>query len=62
MTSRNLFYSEGARLIREMIRAAGREIADLLYPRRCPFCHEIVPDFDALICPDCRQFVRTHYL
>lgn len=45
-----------------LLSAAGQELADLLYPRRCPFCHEIIPDFDALICPDCRQFVRTHYL
>lgn len=38
------------------------KISDLLFPRRCPFCHEIVPTWQELICPECRQFVRKYYL
>lgn len=35
---------------------------ELLFPRRCPFCHEIVPLEGETICPECRQFVRKYYL
>ncbi len=35
---------------------------EFLFPRRCPFCHEIVPVEGETICPECRQFVRKYYL
>lgn len=38
-----------------------REILELLFPRRCPFCHEIVPFEEERICPECRAFVRRYY-
>lgn len=31
---------------------------DILYPRRCPVCHEIVKKRGELICPSCRKEVR----
>lgn len=31
---------------------------DILYPRRCPVCHEIVKKRGELICPSCRREVQ----
>ncbi len=48
-----------------------QEVFNWLFPRRCPFCHEMIqvkmedrPEREQLpfICPDCRSYVRTHYL
>lgn len=41
---------------------AGSFLLSILFPRRCPFCHEIVPTADDLICPDCRRLVKRYYL
>lgn len=36
-------------------------IVDLLFPRRCPVCGDIVQPFGELICPDCvREFSVVH--
>ena len=32
----------------------GQFLIDLLYPRRCPLCHEAAP-YGEKICPDCRR-------
>lgn len=39
-----------------------KQLQELLFPRRCPFCHEIVPVEGETICPDCRRYVRKYYL
>lgn len=48
-----------------------QEVFNWIFPRRCPFCHEIIqvkiedhPVKEQLpfICLDCRSYVRTHYL
>ena len=36
-------------------RKYGRIALRLLYPVRCPFCDEIVPGFEKLICDTCRE-------
>ena len=36
-------------------------LLELLYPKRCPFCHEILPREDMEICPDCLSYVRKYY-
>lgn len=35
-------------------------IKDLLYPRRCPVCDDVVPIHEGLICMSCRP--RIHYI
>lgn len=35
-----------------------KSFLDILYPRRCPVCHEIVKKRGELICPPCRKEVR----
>lgn len=37
-----------------MERKYGAKLMDLLYPRRCPACHEVVSRRGELICPECR--------
>lgn len=44
------------------IRKIGTPFLELLYPRRCPFCHEIVSRQGTLICPDCEEIVKQYYL
>lgn len=46
----------------ELLNKTKELLLDLLFPRRCPFCHEIIPVEKAVICPECRQYVRQHYL
>lgn len=36
-------------------RKYGQIALRLLYPVRCPFCDEIVPGFEKLICDTCRE-------
>ena len=73
--------------VRSGIKQIMQEVLDLLFPRRCPFCHEIikgdvhrnrtpyqqmrtsgksygktVQEKPAVICSDCRRFVRRYYL
>lgn len=31
------------------------QLLDILYPRRCPVCHEIVMPKGSLICPECKK-------
>lgn len=45
-----------------LVKWAAEAVLELLFPRRCPFCHEIVPISGTYICPECRQFVRKYYL
>ena len=33
-------------------------ILNILYPRRCPVCHRILPDQTGLVCPDCEKTLR----
>lgn len=40
----------------------GGQLVDLLYPRRCPFCHEIILEQNQLICGDCGKIVNRYYL
>lgn len=47
--------------LKSWIRKIGTPLMELLYPRRCPFCHEIVPVEGALICPDCEAIVDRYY-
>ena len=35
------------------MRHSAERILDILYPRKCPFCGEILRSSGALICPDC---------
>ncbi|MDO5134852.1 MAG: ComF family protein [Eubacteriales bacterium] len=35
-----------------------RSFLELLYPARCPLCHEILPDPRAFLCPDCQKGLR----
>lgn len=39
--------------IKSYLRKASDFAADVLFPRRCPVCGEIVTPFGELICPDC---------
>lgn len=32
-------------------------LADLVYPRKCVFCHRIMTDQPGMICPDCRKTI-----
>lgn len=40
------------------VKKAGEALATLLFPRRCPVCDGIVPQFGAKICPDCLPRLR----
>lgn len=45
-------------------RTAGAQLLELLYPRRCPVCREIVVPKGKLICPECRtklKLIREPY-
>lgn len=37
-----------------LLRSASRSFLNLLYPRRCPLCHQILENQRSLICPKCR--------
>lgn len=40
--------------IRRVLKDAGGEILQILYPARCPICHDIAPWHEE-ICPECRK-------
>ncbi len=43
-------------IVKDLVRAAGRlrlAALDLLYPRRCPVCHEVIGEPGAAVCPAC---------
>lgn len=47
--------------IRRVLKDTGREVLQILYPARCPICHEIAPYHEA-ICPECRKrlpYIKT---
>lgn len=33
-------------------------LLDMLYPKKCPLCHQILKEKDRLICPECSGKVR----
>ena len=46
------------------IKSIFRAAVDLLYPRRCPICDEVLPSGRKYICPDCRKklvFIREPF-
>lgn len=48
---------EGYAKLRRFRNDISRHILDFLFPRRCPFCDEVV-GFGDLVCPDCAEDIR----
>lgn len=44
--------------IRKILEKKGKEIVNLIYPHRCPICHEILKNQSSLICPECMEETR----
>ena len=41
--------------MRETIKRLGAKVLDVIYPRVCPVCRDVVTPKGELICPDCRE-------
>lgn len=49
---------EKGRFLKKILIQAADRLLNLLYPRCCPLCHEILRDQRALVCPDCGKNLK----
>lgn len=52
---RKQFLSEGRKRLLKGAARCGNALLDLLYPRRCPICEQILTGKQERVCPDCRR-------
>ncbi|WP_373214345.1 double zinc ribbon domain-containing protein [Ruminococcus sp. 5_1_39BFAA] len=49
---------KSSRSVTALLMKGFRSFPDILYPRRCPLCHQILKDPSRLICPACAKEIR----